>query len=331
MNFRKLGSTDIEVSTIGMGCWAIVGGLNWGRQDKADSLAALREAYDAGITFFDTAEMYGEGYSEQLIAEALSDVRDRIIIGSKVIPQHFAPDELRKACERSLKNLRTDYLDLYQLHWANRDIPVDEPLEVLESLKEEGKIRSYGVSNFGPRDMDASLNSGFTISSNQVAYSLLFRAIEFEITQRCVTHGVSILCYSPLLHGLLSGKFTSIDQVPEDRARTRHFDSEKWPQARHGEAGTEDLLMNTIDQLRPIADELGLSMANVALAWLQQQPGVTSVIMGARRPGQASRNARAAGVELPEEAISRLNDLSQPLKDRLGPNADMWQSESRVE
>ena len=330
MQFRELGQTGIQVSTIGMGCWAIVGGLNWGHQEKRDSLAALRAAYDAGITFFDTAEMYGDGYSEQLIAEALSDVRDRLVIASKVSPEHFARDDLRAACERSLRHLRTDYLDLYQLHWPNRHAPLEESLETLEALRQEGKIRAYGVSNFGPQDLDACRAAGYPICSNQVAYSLLFRAIEYEIAPRCIERNISILCYSPLLHGLLTGKFSSIDEIPEDRARTRHFDARRRPQARHGENGAEDLLMETIEGVRHVAGELGESMAGVALAWLQRQPGVASVIMGARRPEQALRNARSADTRLPDAVVEQLNALSHPLKVRLGPNADMWQSEPRV-
>ena len=325
MQFKKLGQTDIEVSTVAMGCWAIVGGLNWGHQDKVLSLAALRAAYDAGITFFDTAEMYGDGYSEQLIAEALHDVRDQIIIASKARPEHFSRAKLREACERSLKNLQTDYLDLYQLHWPNRDIPVDEPLEELDRLQAEGKIRAYGVSNYGPNDLDTTLDRKHAIQSNQLAYSLLFRAIEYDIVPRCIDHNISILCYSPLLHGLLTGKFKHINDIPEDRARTRHFNSSRWAQARHGEQGVEDELMTTIEALRPIADEMNESMANIALAWLMQQPGVTSVIMGGRNADQVQRNAQAAEVVLPAEVIERLNEISQPLKEKLGPNADMWQ------
>lgn len=325
MQFRKLGNTDIEVSTVAMGCWAIVGGLNWGHQDKTQSLGALRAAYEAGITFFDTAEMYGDGYSEQLIAEALSDVRDQIIIASKARPENFSRAKLREACERSLTNLQTDYLDLYQLHWPNRDIPVDEPLEELDRLQAEGKIRAYGVSNYGPKDLDNTLNSKYAIQSNQLSYSLLFRAIEYDIVPRCIENEISILCYSPLLHGLLTGKFSHINEIPEDRARTRHFNSARWAQARHGEPGVEDELMATIQALRPIADALDESMANVALAWLMQQPGVTSVIMGGRNADQVQRNAQAADVVLPAEAIEQLKQVSQPLKEKLGPNADMWQ------
>lgn len=330
MEFKSLGNTNIKVSTVSMGCWAIVGGLNWGHQDKSQSLEALRAAYDAGITFFDTAEMYGDGYSEQLIAEALSNVRQELVIASKVSPQHFAPADLRAACERSLKNLNTDYIDLYQLHWPNRDVSLDDSLETLVRLKEEGKIRAYGVSNFGPQDLSTSLSSDYEISSNQLAYSMLFRAIEHEISPICVDHNVSILCYSPLLHGLLTGKFRAIKEIPEDRARTRHFNSFIWPQARHGENGFETEMMEVIGGLRMVAEEAGESMANVALAWLLKQPGVTAVIMGGRNADQVRRNAKAADVVIPEELLARLSQLSTSLKEKMGANADMWQADSRI-
>ncbi len=330
MQFRELGKTGIQVSTVGMGCWAIVGGLNWGYQDKGKSLEALRAAYDAGITLFDTAEMYGDGYSEELIAEALSDVRSKLVIASKVSPQNFAPADLRAACERSLTNLKTDYIDLYQLHWPNRDVPLDDSIATLIKLKDEGKIRSYGVSNFGPKDLLASLSSDYEISSNQLAYSMLFRAIEFDIAPVCAEHNISILCYSPLLHGLLTGKFKSIQHIPEDRARTRHFNSNTWPLARHGESGVEKEVMQVIDGLRTIAEELNESMANVALAWLLQQKAVTSVIMGGRNAKQVQRNAGAANTVLSQNIVAQLDELSTPLKTNMGPNADMWQTKSRI-
>ncbi len=331
MEFRQLGNTEIEVTTIAMGCWAIVGGMNWGHQDKKRSLEALTAAYDAGITFFDTAEMYGDGYSEQLIAEALSDKRSELVIASKVSPQHFAPADLRVACERSLANLKTDYIDLYQLHWPNRDVSLDDSIGTLIKLKEEGKIRAYGVSNFGPKDLTSSLGSDYEISSNQLAYSMLFRAIEFDIAPICAENNVSILCYSPLLHGLLTGKFGTISDIPTDRARTRHFNTNNWPLARHGEAGAEDEMMYVIKGLRTIANNLGISMANVALAWLQNQRGVTAVIMGGRNADQVKRNAAASNISLSSETIDQLNILSASLKNKMGNNADMWQAVSRIQ
>ncbi len=330
METRQLGNSAIDVSALSFGCWAIVGGMNWGHQEKDDSLAALRAAYDAGITTFDTAEMYGNGRSEQLIGEALGDVRDRIVIASKALPEHFAPADLRAACERSLRNLGTTWIDLYQLHWPNWDIPIEEPLDTLEALKAEGKIRAYGVSNFGPLDLRDALRDGYDVASNQVAYSLVFRAVEYAIQPACVDAGVAILCYSPLLHGLLTGKFKRPEEVPEDRARTRHFSSQRWPQARHGEAGVEALLFEAIQDIHEVADEIGAPMADVALAWLLGRPGVASVIVGGRNAGQVQRNVRAASLSLEADVVERLDRISAPLMEAMGPNPDMWQPTPRI-
>jgi len=329
MQYRKLGNSDIEVSTVAFGCWAIVGGFNWGEQDEADSIAALRAAYDAGVTFFDSAELYGDGTSEQLIGKALGGVRGEIVIASKAAPDHFPPDELRAACERSLRHLGTDYLDLYQLHWPNRDIPVAETLGVMQQLKDEGKIRAIGVSNFGPQDLAECLAVGVPVASNQLAYSLLFRAIEFEILPLCVARNVSVLCYSPMLQGLLTGKFDSADDVPVDRARTRHFSCER-RDARHSEPGAEAATFAAVAEVRAIAEEIGEPMANVALAWLLAQEGIGSVLAGGRNPEQARRNAPAADLELSDDVVARLAAATGPLKHRLGPNADMWQTDSRI-
>lgn len=329
MRYCRLGKTDIEVSNVAFGCWAIVGGFNWGLQDEKDSLAALRAAYEAGFTFFDTAEGYGDGNSEKLLAKALSDVRDKIVIASKVSQNHFAPDDLRSACERSLRNLSTDRIDLYQLHWPNRNIPVEKTFGILEDLKNEGKIRAYGVSNFGEKDFGQSLDAAYSVASNQLAYSLLFRAIEYEILPFCVSRGISVLCYSSLMQGLLTGKFAAADDVPDDRMRTRHYSSHR-PQTRHGEDGAEKETFAAIAQIRKIAEELGEPMADVSLAWLLAQEGVTSVIAGGRNPDQARRNARAGDLVLPEDVIKRLSLVTEDIKCKFGANADMWQHESRI-
>jgi len=253
MRYRKLGHTDIDVSTVAFGCWAIVGGFTWGDQDEADSLAALRAAYDAGVTFFDTAEGYGGGASVQLIGRALGDVRDQIVIASKASASHFLPDDVRAACERSLRNLGTDRIDLYQLHWPSRTVPLADTLGALDALKTEGKIRSCGVSNFGPGDLGDLLATGHAIESNQMAYNLLFRAIEHDIQPICVREGVGILCYSPMMQGLLTGKFASPDDVPSDRARTRHYSRER-PDARHTGPGAEAETFAAIQAIREVAE-----------------------------------------------------------------------------
>ncbi len=326
MQYRRLAKTDMEISAVGFGCWAIIGGFTWGgHQDEKDSIDAMRAALDEGVNFFDSAEMYGDGASERLVGKALRDVRDEVVVASKVVPAHFPPDELRAACDRSLQNLGFEYIDLYQLHWPSRDIPVADTLGVLEELKQAGKIRAYGVSNFGVQDLGDALATGRPICSNQLAYNLLFRAIEFEILPLCVKAGVSVLCYSPMMQGLLTGKFATADDVPEDRARTRHYACTR-PHARHDEPGAEAEVFAALAEIRKICDGLGQPMANVALAWLLAQEGVTSVIAGARNPDQARLNVKAADLELPSDVIDALAKATEPVKQKLGPNADMWQS-----
>jgi len=329
MKYRTLGKTGISISTVSFGCWAIIGGFNWGHQEKKDSLDALSAAYDAGINFFDTAEAYGNGHSEQLIAEALGKKRDQIIIASKASPPHFTRDKLRQACERGLKNLRTDYMDLYQLHWPNLDIPLEETLETLEELKQEGKIRAYGVSNFGPLDLKGSLQTDFKICSNQMAYNLLFRAVEYEVLSLCKDNDISLLCYSPIMQGLLTGKFHSIDDVPEDRQRTRHF-SRSRAQARHGEEGAEKKVIDAVSQIRKIAEDAGISMTSLSIAWLLSQPSVATAIVGGRNSAQVKENALASDVTLEENTVTRLTQATEALKKKLGKNLDMWESDSRI-
>lgn len=328
MQYRRLGKSELEVSTVAMGCWAIVGGKLWGKQDEQDSIRSLQAALDAGITLFDTAEGYGNGYSEELLAKALRKQRDELVIASKVSPQHLAPEELITACENSLRRLKTDYIDLYQIHWPNEDVPLAESMWALQTLQQQGKIRYAGVSNFGVRDTSAALAEG-RIESNQLCYNLLTRAVEHEIQPLCLEHEVSLLCYSPLLQGLLTGKFASPDEVPEGRARSRHFSQER-PLARHDEPGCEAETFACIDALREIAGRLGESMGNVAMAWLLARPAVASVIAGARQPEQVQRNAAAAEVRLPAEAIAELDAASEAVKEALGTNADIWQSDSRI-
>jgi aryl-alcohol dehydrogenase-like predicted oxidoreductase len=324
-----LPHTDIEISRLIFGCWAIVGGFNWGPQDERDSLEAIREAYDQGINCFDTAEAYGKGQSENLLAKALLDKRKDIVIASKVGPTDFAPENVIKACERGLKNLRTDYIDLYQLHWPNPDIPLEDTLGALQRLKEEGKIRAYGVSNFGNQGLDICKESGFKISSNQMAYNLLFRAIEFSILPQCLSDKIPVLCYSPLMQGLLTGKFTVAQEVPDDRARTRHFSKDR-PQARHQEEGCETETFQAISEIKAFAEKVNIPMGSLSLAWLLAQQGVGGVIVGGRNAMQVKKNREALQVQLTPDMIQKINEITDPLKKRLGPSADLWQTESRV-
>ncbi len=329
MRTRKLGQSDLEVPVICFGCWAIAGGNIWGDQDEKDAINAMHMALDEGLYFFDSAEGYGGGESEALLGRGLHDRRDRAVIATKASPSHHAPDDLKQACEASLQRLQTDYIDLYQLHWPSREVPFEETWAAMQELVDEGKVRAGGVSNFGPIDLDAILQHGHP-EVNQVAYSLLFRAIEYEIAPKCEEQEISILCYSSIMQGMLAGKFSTPDDVPDGRARSRHFSCDR-PQARHGEEGAEELTFETIRAIGEIAEEIGEPMHRVAIAWLIEQPAVGSVIVGIRNPDQVKDNAAAGSLSLSGDVIDRLNEITDPLKQELGPNADMWQGDSRMQ
>ena len=325
---RRLGRTDIFVSPVAMGCWAIVGDSTWGHQDEQDAIAAIHAALDTGVNFFDTAEGYGAGYSEQILAKALKGRRDQAVIASKVSPAHAGTYEgLLRSCDASLANLGTDYIDVYYLHWPNRQVPIRDVLEGFARLKQAGKIRTAAVSNFGRQDLTELLAAG-RCEVNQLPYSLLWRVIEREIAPVCVANGVSITCYSPIAQGLLSGKFRSADEVPEGRARTRHFAGTR-PQARHGEPGDEELTFATIEAIRRVATEAGMPMEQLALAWLLTRPGVGAVLVGVRNAAQMRSNAEAMHAALSPTVTAALDAATEALKQRFGTNPDMWQSQSR--
>ena len=327
MEYRRLGQSELEVSTIGFGCWGIAGGSMWGDQDEAQSIAALRAAVDEGITFFDTAEAYGDGYSEEIVGRALVGLRDRVILATKVSPAHLEPTQLKASCEASLRRLGTDCIDLYQIHWPDPPGDPDAVTATLEALRSEGKIRYAGVSNFGPVDLDRYPDRLFV--SNQLAYSVAFRAIEYHLLGASTGRGMSIITYSSLLHGVLTGKYRTADDIPPGRGRTRHFSSER-ADVRHGEPGHETLLFALTDEMGRIADEAGLTVREVAILWVLAQKGVATILAGSRSPEQAKENAAVANLRVDPQLVDRLTRASDALKEAMGPNPDMWQAESRV-
>jgi len=327
MKYRLLGQTDIQVSTICMGCWGLASDFHWGPQDDAVSIATVHAALDAGVNFFDTAELYGNGHSDEVLGRALQGVRSQVVIASKVSSQNLAPDALVRSCEASLRRLNTDYLDLLQIHWPSREVPFAESWAAMERLQQQGKVRAIGVSNFGVLDLSELLKSGRP-DSNQLPYSLLFRAIEFGAQQLCLENDISILAYSPLMHGLLTGKFETLDDMPVTRGRTRHFSS-RWPHIRHREPGCEAETNAALQAIRRISQEAGFSMTHLALAWVLHQSGVASAITGMRRPDQARDSALAADIILSDDILRQLDEVTRPVKEALGPNLDMWQTEPR--
>ncbi len=326
MLLAPLGRSPLSVSRIAFGCWQMIlqDDINWGGQTEADCLRTIEAAIDAGINFFDTAEAYGAGQSEELLGKALAGRREQYIVATKINPDHLAGGGVAAACEASLRRLNTDYVDLYQIHWPNHAVPVDDVLRQMDRLADAGKVRVFGVSNYGPLDLSDLLAAG-RCESNQLPFNLLYRSIEFSELELCRRHEIGVLCYSPLCQGLLTGKFRTADEVPEGRTRSRHFAPTR-PRSRHGFAGAESETFAAIDRIRAIAGRIEQPMAAVALAWCLQQPGVTAVIAGAHSPEQVAKNAAAGALILDGDAIVELNAVTEPLKQLLGHNSDMWGS-----
>ena len=327
MEFSKLSNTEISVPKIALGCWGFAGGLMWGDQAESDSIATVHAALESGINFFENAHGYGDGYSEEVLGKALTGRRQQAVIATKINVIDDAVKDIAANCELSLKRMQTDYIDLLQLHWPKHHIPPEEVLQGFTKLREAGKIRAFGVSNYGVGDLTDILRYG-DLTSNQLPYSLLFRAIEYELQSLCVKGNVSILCYSTLLHGLLAGKYNSPNDVPDGRGRTRHF-SKNRTGTRHSENGCESETFTAIEQIHQIAADLGQPMALIAVAWVLQQPGVAAAIVGARQPEQVQQMAAAADLQIDPEILEKLNAVTEPVKQILGANPDMWMSESR--
>jgi aryl-alcohol dehydrogenase-like predicted oxidoreductase len=298
--------------------------MAWGDQSEKDSIAAARAAVDAGITFFDTAPGYGDGLSERRLGLGLAGLREKVVVATKIGPDAMAAGKVTESVERSLRHLGSDYIDLIQIHWPSRSIPLAETLGELEALKRTGKVRAIGLSNFGALDLADALAIARP-TTNQLPYSLLSRAIEFEIVPACKEAGVGVLCYSPLLFGLLAGGYERADQVPDGRARSRHFSPAR-KLIRHKEPGCERETFEAIAAIRRVAQGLSVPMSDLAAAWLLHQPGVSAVLTGIRRPEQADANVKAASLSLDRETLAELDRVSQPVKEALGKNPDLWQS-----
>ncbi|MCY3902183.1 MAG: aldo/keto reductase [Caldilineaceae bacterium] len=327
MEYRDLGGSDgLRVSAIALGCWPFAGGDVWGEQEDADSIAAVRAALDEGINFFDTAEGYGR--SEEVLGRGLKGRRGAAVVATKVSAGNLDPPELLRACERSLKALQTDYIDLYQIHWPNWDVPLEGTVGALERLQEQGKIRAYGVCNFAVRDLSEMVELGRCLS-DQLPYSLAWRGIERAVLPLCRGNGIGVICYSPLAQGVLTGRYAHADEVPAGLARTRLYSQER-PMSEHGEPGCEDVLFRAVAEIREIAAELGEPMAAVSLAWLRQQEGVTSLLVGARNAEEVRRNLPSLELRLAVEVIQRLARATEALKEALGESLDMWFAPSRM-
>ncbi len=328
MKKTKLGNSGIEVSPIMMGCWGIGGGYTWGDQDEKDSIDTIRAALDCGITAFDTAEFYSDGYSEEVLGKGLGKDRSKTVIATKIWTSNMTKDKVEAAIDSSLKRLNTDYIDLYQIHWLDPVISAVETLEAMEAVKAKGKIRAVGVCNHGSQQLDTALSAS-NVAANQLCYNLFFRAVEHEILNSCKKNNVGVLAYSPLAQGLLTGKFTKPEDVSDERARLRFYSADR-PGTVHQEEGCETEVFKAISEMNTLCNDTGVPMGNAAIAWLLQNDAVSAVIAGARTPEQVRRNAKAIDLKLSADFIERLNKITEPVKAKLGPNADPWRTVSRI-
>lgn len=317
MQTRELGTSGIQITPIVTGTWQ-AGKSMWVGIEDAETIRALRAAFDAGITTIDTAEVYGQGHSERIVAEALGDVRGQAVYATKVFANHLKYDQVIAACEGSLKNLQTDYIDLYQIHWpagsfSSEVVPISETMQALNDLKQQGKIRAIGVSNFSRSQLEEAAQYG-RIDSLQPPYSLFWRYVEQDGMPYCIANKISILAYSPLAQGLLTGKFGPGQRFDpaDNRAKNKLFQGD-----------TYDRAQQALEKLRPIADRHNTTLGNLALAWLIAQPQ-TQAITGVRHAEQARENAQAATIQLSEAELAEIDAIGRAVTDPLDSNPVMW-------
>ncbi len=315
MQTRKLGYTDLMFTTIGVGSWAIGGGDNpygWGAQDDKQSIAAIQRALDLGINWIDTAAGYGHGHSEEVVGKAIVGRREQVIIATKCgvlwkedgsdIYIHLDADSIRREVEDSLRRLNVETIDLYQIHWpAAEDDKVTEGWGAVAGLIKAGKVRFGGVSNFNVHQLEIC-QAIHPVASLQPPYSMLNRGVEAELLTFCADHQIGVIVYSPMERGLLTGKMTRerIARFPEDDHR-KNYPPFQEPQL------TENLRL--VDDLRPIADRHGKTLAQLAIAWVLRRPEVTGAIIGIRRPSQVEELVAAGDWALTARDIEEIDGL----------------------
>ncbi len=314
MKTRRLGNSDLEVSVVGLGC------NNFGgRLELSQTKAVVHAAFDAGITLFDTADIYGgRGGSEMQLGEILGKERQKIILASKFgmkmsddgtpdKPQQGASREyILRAVEGSLKRLRTDYLDLYQIHQPDPDTQMEETLEALSELIQQGMVRYVGLSNYSAEGIDEAQNEAERLGvpgfvSSQDEYSLLVRELETTLLPTLEKHHLGLLPYFPLANGLLTGKYRAGEEAPGDSRLSGRGEGDKY----FNEANLE-----TMEKLRAFAETRDRTLLELAFSWLLSKGVVVSVIAGATKPGQIEANAQAAGWELSEDELAEVDELT---------------------
>ena len=323
MEYRKIGESDLELPVITFGAWA-AGGWMWGKTDRKDAVEAILASYDLGVTAIDTAPVYGQGTSEDIVGEAIQGIpRDKVKILTKYgmrwdldspkgdfafksqsndgkeldIYRYAGRESIIKECEDSLRRLRTDYIDLYQIHWPDTQTPIEESMEAVSRLRDQGKILYAGVCNYNVAQMKEA-EKYITLVSNQVPYSMVKPDIEKEVVPHCIENRKSILAYSPLERGLLTGKMGPgyTFQEGDHRAKLYFF--------------TDENIRRTnafLQKIKPIADEKGITIAQLVLRWTINKPGITIALAGARNAQQAVANTKASDVRLTTQEMETIN------------------------
>jgi len=317
----QLGKSNLQITPIAFGAWAI-GGWMWGGSDRKQAVNAIKEAIACGMTTIDTAPIYGFGLSEEITAEALENIpREKVQILTKFglrwnlqkgvfyfdskfndgtdakIYKYSGKESVIYECEQNLKRLKTDYIDLYQIHWADDSTPIEETFEAVATLLQQGKIRAAGVCNYQPDQIERA-KSQLLIASNQVPYSMVERSIEEKTVPYCIQENIGILAYSPLQRGLLTGKIT-MDYVfaeGDHRPHTKFF-----------KPHNRKPIIEFIDKIKPIAAKYQATISQVVLNWTLQQPGITCVLAGARNATQTQENAGALNFHLSPDDIATIN------------------------
>ena len=322
MHYRQLGNGPLTVSEISFGTWLTVGG----NVERSTAIACVHAALDCGITLFDTANMYAAGEAERVLGEALRSSgrsRDKYLIATKVFnPVPPEPDkglsaaQIAKQLDRSLERLGVEYIDLYQCHRYDKETPLDETLEALDRAVKSGQVRAIGLSEWPAEKIVAAAEStkahGWTpMTSSQPQYSMLVRKPEAEVFAACREHRLGNIVFSPLAQGVLTGKYKPGQPPPQD-SRAANPDM-NFTMETLGRRFRSDFLLAAVEKLNPIAADLGLTMTQMALAWVLRRPEVSSAIVGASRPEQLADTAAASGITLPEEALVRIDEILIPV------------------
>ena len=297
MKFRKLGQSDLNCSVIGLGTWGMAGSF-WGKVDDDQSIATIRAGLEAGINLIATAPVYGDGHSEEVVGRALEGLkREDIVLATKCGRFTCETEKIRQELETSLKRLKTDYIDLYQVHWPDDKVPFEETFGELENMRKQGKIRYIGVSNFSVEQTEEA-SKYCQIVSTQPQYSLLVRDIEKDILPYCVEKNIGILSYGSIGAGALTGKFKEKPVFKEDDERASFytfFQEQNWPKTKQ-----------MIDTLEEIAASHGKPTVHAAINWVLKQKGISVALVGARTPEQVRMNAQAADWELTDEENAKI-------------------------